>query len=130
MFRSNLLDFPLNDLFENINRKVAMYSYHTDLIERENEFELRMNLPGYTKEMIDISIDNDILYIKGNKDDSVNNSDEKFIFRERKNNSFVREFLLSKNVNKEDIKASYENGVLILKIGKLAKQDAIKIKIE
>lgn len=94
----------------------------TDVKETENDYEVMMDLPGFKKEDVNAELKNGYLTIKASKSEEADNSSDKYIRKERYSGSFARSFYVGENMRKEDIKASFENGVLKLVMPKTAPQ--------
>ena len=91
----NMLDTMFNDgwnrsLIKNNNLSV-------DIIEKENEFELTADLPGFDKKEINLSIQDKVLSLIANHKSS-SDSKESYRLRERNSKSFNRSFTLPENV--------------------------------
>ena len=91
----------------------------TDILDEGDHFLLQAELPGFSKEDIQIDLNGDTLTISAEHNSSSEQKDEKnnFIRRERHYGSFARSFDVS-NIDTDKIGASYENGVLELKLPK------------
>ena len=124
----NMLDTMFNDgwnrsLIKNNNLSV-------DIIEKENEFELTADLPGFDKKEINLSIQNKVLSLIANHKSS-SDSKESYRLRERNSKSFNRSFTLPENVIEEKINAKFKNGSLKITLPKVEKiePEIKKIKI-
>lgn len=112
----DLLEDMFHDsFFSNHESKVMK----TDIKEKESEYEISVDLPGYEKDNIQMSIEDGYLTISAtivadNKDEE----DGKFVRRERYSGSCARSFFVGEEVNSEDIKASFKNGILKVSIPK------------
>ena len=95
--------------------------FRTDISETADGYKLEADLPGFRKEDIHIDIDDDILSIQAEHKDSKDEKDDKgdYIRRERYYGSYSRSFNVSE-IDVENIKAAYENGVLTLTMPKKA----------
>ena len=93
-----------------------------NIIELEDAFLLEMAAPGFKKADFDISVENDILTISGEKE--IDENEEEFIRKEFGYGRFKRSFTLSESIVEEKIKASFVDGILHLKLPKT--QEAIK----
>ena len=119
-----------NRQFENMTSLMK-----TDVIEKENGYELQAELPGFNKEDINIDLKNDTLTISAthsdNKDEK--DADGKYIRRERRSSSYQRSFHVE-GLKPEDIIAQYRNGVLTVDLPKKEaipeKEDAIRIEVK
>lgn len=91
----------------------------TDIIEKENEYELSMELPGFNKEDIRMELKDGYLMISANKntDNEVKDDEGHIIRRERYQGSCSRSFYVG-DMKEEDIKASFNNGELKVSLPK------------
>lgn len=107
----------------------------TDVIEKENAYQLEAELPGFNKEDISIDLKNDTLTISAshNENNDEKDSDGKYIRRERRSSSYQRSFHVE-GLKPEDIIAQYRNGVLTVNLPKKEaipeKEEAIKIEVK
>ena len=107
----------------------------TDVIEKDNCYQLEAELPGFNKEDIKIDLKNDLLTISAshseNNDEKDNNG--KYIRRERRTSSYQRSFRVH-DLKAEDIIAQYRNGVLTVNIPKKEalpeKEEATRIEVK
>jgi HSP20 family protein len=100
--------------------------------ETENEYLISAELPGMEKKDIHISLENNMLAISGEKK-SESKSDEKNYHRlERTYGKFYRSFELPHSIDRENIDASYKNGVLNISLPKAeeAKPKQIEVKVK
>ena len=117
-----LNSFMDDDFFNNrpLTRSADSSWMKTDITETENGYELDMNLPGFAKENVKISLNDGYLTISASTSDEDTKNDEKgrMIRRERFQGSCQRSFYVGEYVKKEDIKAKFDNGVLHLNVPK------------
>jgi len=102
----------------------------TDIKEHEHGYELEVSLPGYKKEDIHAELKDGYLTIQAATTKNNDQKDEKtgnYIRRERYSGSCSRSFYVGKDITQEDIKAKYENGILVLAI---PKKDQKKVEAE
>ncbi len=83
----------------------------------ENKYEIHLALPGYKKESIQISVDQNVLTIEA---EEIQKSEvtENFTRREFYQSSFERTFSLPEDVDEDKIEAQLKDGVLIISIGR------------
>lgn len=95
-----------------------------NLIEKEGEYTLSMEIPGMTKDDIEITISEDnALVLKGEKTCKEEAKEgEEYYYSEISYGSFRREIPLPQNANTEAIKASYDKGVLSISLPKKEKE--------
>ena len=101
--------------------------------ENERNYEVELALPGYDKKDFEISVDNGVLTVSGEKSEETEKKEDNYTRREFGFSSFSRSFNLPTNINEENIDAKYADGVLKLTIakrqesnGKSRKQISIK----
>ena len=93
----------------------------TDVKEVENGYELEMDLPGYKKDEIKASVENGYLTIsaaRGLDEDEKDKKSGKYIRRERYAGACERSFYVGEGISQDDIKASFQHGILKLFIPK------------
>ncbi len=88
-----------------------------DIIESEEEYKILLDLPGLAKKEIGISLKNNVLTIKGEREITAAEGEE-FKRQERKRGAFARSFALPENVNTAEINAHFRNGVLTVSMPK------------
>jgi len=101
--------------------------------ETENEVRVTVELPGVTEKDIDVSLNDDILTIRGEKKFESERGGEKesFHFVERSYGNFQRSLHLPFAVKPDDVKAAFQNGVLTITLPKSAQQErSRKIQIQ
>lgn len=100
-----------------------------DISETDGEYKIEAELPGINQKEIDVKIDNNILTIKGKKEDVKEEKEKNYHLRERYYGAFQRSISLPNNIEPEKIKARFENGVLNISIPKSDKRTPKKIEI-
>ena len=98
----------------------------TDVREKEDGYEIDMDLPGFKKDQVELSLENGYLTVTANKGFDKDEKDDKgrMIRQERYAGSMQRSFYVGDNMTEEDVKAHFEDGVLHLN---LPKKDARKV---
>ena len=101
--------------------------FRTDITDKGDHFLMEADLPGFEKSDIHLELDKDILKISAERHSKSDEKDEndRIVRMERSYGSYERSFNISA-VDKDGIKAKYENGVLKLTLPK--KQEAIPEK--
>ncbi len=91
----------------------------TDIREKKGEYLIDVDLPGFEKENINMSLDNGYLNISAKVDKEDNHDeDERFVRRERFYGECSRSFYVGDDVTEEDIQAEFKNGILKITIPK------------
>jgi HSP20 family protein len=103
----------------------AEWAPAVDIKEEEDRFVLHADIPGVKPEEIDISMENGMLTIKGEKQTEAKTEQEGYKRIERTHGSFYRRFSLPDTANGDDISAKCKHGVLEIII---PKREAVKPK--
>ena len=100
-----------------------------DVYQTEDEIIIKSTIAGVTAADIDISITNDMVNIKGNRksDEKVKTSD--YYYQELYWGSFSRSIILPEEIDADNAKATMKNGILTLRLPKLAKSRIKKVRI-
>lgn len=103
-----------------------------DIAERENDFVVRMELPGVAKEDVRITMQEHILTIRGEKKQEKESKGSEFHRTERSYGSFQRSFTLPASVKSGEIDASFSDGVLHVTLPKAeeSKPKQIDVKVK
>lgn len=108
--------FTLDDDFIN-SLPIPRKNMKTDVIELDDKYVLEVELPGYNKDDIKISIVDDILTIEASKSTETK-KEGKQIMQERQSEKISRSFTFGRKLASEDVTASYDNGILKLEVMK------------
>jgi HSP20 family molecular chaperone IbpA len=92
----------------------------TDVKETDKGYELAIDMPGYDKKDINLSLDNGYLRVEANKQER--EEDEKAFVRRERSYSCARTYYVGNAITEDDIKAKYNNGTLELFVPKKEKQ--------
>ena len=107
--------FRIDPFFSEEGSKVMK----TDIKEKNNEYLLAVDLPGYDKNDIKISVEDGYLNIHAKTNTEKEDKEEgKFVRKERYYGECSRSFYVGNNITDEEIKATYKNGTLKLVIPK------------
>ena len=92
----------------------------TDIKEKDNSYEIDIDLPGFQKEEISANLENGYLTINASKGEQKEEKNENgvYIRRERYTGQCTRSFYVGDAIEQQDIKAKFENGILCLTIPK------------
>ena len=100
-----------------------------DVYQTDDDIVIKSTIAGVTADDLDISITNDMVTIKGNRssDEKIKQSD--YYYRELYWGAFSRSIILPEEIDADNAKASMKNGVLTIRLPKLAKSRIKKVKI-
>ena len=132
IFGENLFDDFFSDPFGMMvsQGRDPLYGKHaknlmkTDVRETEDTYELDVDLPGFTKDEVNVELKNGYLTIQAAKGLDKDQTDKKgkYIRQERCAGACSRTFYVGEGVEPEDVTAKFENGILQLSIPKEAKK--------
>ena len=100
-----------------------------DVSETEAELVIRAELPGLSQKNIELNLQDNVLTLKGEKQQEQKEEKENFHRVERSYGSFSRSFTLPVNVNAEAVQATFKNGVLEITMPKAEEAKPQKIEI-
>ena len=133
------LQREIDRLFDDFTRSLGMYGTQefslvpsVDVTEKEKEIEITVELPGLERKDVEISIEDDLLTIRGEKKIEGEQKDDKknVHLAECNYGMFYRVLQLPAGIDPSSIKATMSNGVLKLTIPKPAKSQPQKIEIK
>ena len=102
--------------FPRFIRETSGYSPSMDVTRTDGHLVLTAELPGITPDDVDVSLDGDILTIKGEKSEEREVEEADRYLRERSFGSFQRRIVVPNGVTADDIAADFENGILTVKV--------------
>ncbi len=120
--------FFTEDFFQLRNRWLPA----VNIKDSENTYEIDVAAPGFTKKDFDVEIENGMLCITAQKEESKEEKDANYTRKEFSYNSFKRSFSLPDNADPKNVDAKYADGVLKLTLKKVktktpaAKKIAVK----
>jgi HSP20 family protein len=134
----NTLQSEMNRLFNNLfdaplpnggATGVRRWLPPMDLVETDDDFVLRADLPGLAENDVNIELEDNVLTISGERKTEHEEKQEGYYRVERASGSFSRSLTLPEGVNPEAIKASFDKGVLEVRIPKPEERKPRKVAI-
>lgn len=124
MFRSPMFPemFPM--------KTEALWEPALDLSESEKEVIVRLEVPGFHKENLDVKFENELLTIAGHREFRNEVKGEEFLWTEREEGRFSRTLRIPSVIDPTRVEALYENGILTVKLPKLEPTPKAKIAIK
>ena len=102
-----------------------------NVIDNTDSYEIELAAPGFQKRDFNIQLDHGVLEISAKIETKNEEKDKNYTRREFSTRSFARSFTLPNDINEEDIKARYDDGVLKLTLKKIEaavpKRKSVKI---
>ena len=125
----------VNSLFRDFNEggdspmTTASFVPAVDIYEDEKKVSLKLEVPGMAEKDLDVSVENNVLTIRGERKFEKEEKEENFHRIERRYGSFSRSFTLPSTVDTEHIEAHYQAGVLKLDLQKKPEAQPKQIKV-
>ncbi|MBS1235106.1 MAG: molecular chaperone [Nitrospirae bacterium] len=114
--------------------RIGAFSPKVDVTENEKEFNISAELPGMDDKDIDVSLQNDMLTIRGEKKEEKEDKGKDYYRMERSYGYFSRTIPLPVEVETDKVDAKFKKGVLTITLPKTAKAVAetkkISVKVE
>lgn len=107
-------DFLKDDFFE----PTIKNQMKCDVYEKDGNYHIEMDVPGYDKEDIKIEVDNGYLTISAETKSEENDESKNYIRRERRYGSFSRSFYVG-DIEAESIEAEFKKGILKITVPKV-----------
>jgi len=112
------------------NRSMALTTPAADLKDNGKEFVLKAEMPGVTKDDIDITVHGDSVEIKAERQSGKEEDREDYYYREIGKSSYYRRIPLPEEIEAERVEGKLENGVLELTLPKLKSTDVKSHKVK
>jgi HSP20 family protein len=127
----------MNSLFQDFSRgqgetdalTTAAFVPPVDVYEDEHKVVLKLEVPGMKQDDFDIRVENNTLTVRGERKFEKEEREENFHRIERRYGSFYRAFTVPTTMNTENVKASYDAGVLKIELEKRAEAKPKQIKV-
>ena len=117
---------PFFDLFFQPEKRTNhRYLMSTDILDKKDHYEMKVNLPDVKKEDLNVSLENGYLNIEVNVNTDKQEKEEDYILNERSCGTYSRRYYVGQDVEMKDISGKLENGLLTLNIQKV-NEEAVK----
>ncbi len=100
-----------------------------DVYQKDDHIVIRSTVAGVRPEDIDISIEGDMLTIKGYREEDKEVNEDEYLYRECYWGAFSRSIILPTEVIGEEAEATMKNGVLTIKVPKMKKTKSVSVKV-
>ncbi len=115
---------------QDVSLWAGSWSPAVDVLDQKDAIVVKADLPGLSKEDIDVTIENNVLAIRGEKKHEEKHKDGDVIRSERYYGSFHRAFTLPSSVDPQKVQAKFQDGVLELEIAKKEEARPKQIKVD
>ncbi|OYU95920.1 MAG: heat-shock protein Hsp20 [Bacteroidetes bacterium B1(2017)] len=137
-FRERMMPSEINSLFDSFFNeglgkfeRNVFFTPRADVIEKEENFEVHLALPGLKKDEISIDIEKNVLSISGERKLKNENKEDKYHMVENFYGKFSRKFTLPENIDQTKIDAQFTDGILTVVLPKQElKQNTTKVVIK
>jgi HSP20 family protein len=125
----------MDRLFENtlgldmMSSAPRIWGLNLDVSETDDQFKVKASVPGLNPDQIDITLEKNVLTIKGETETEDEQEGEVYHLRERRFGSFSRSITLPGQVDPDAVSASYDNGVLTVTVPKTEEAKPRRIPI-
>ena len=120
-----MFDSMVESQFPDIVKSVGVKPYQGSAYPKVNVYEyddkvgIVAEIPGLDKKQLEVSVEDGVLTIAGDKHSTFESDGAKVLRRELKASSFKRNFELGENLDGENIKATFKNGILNIDVPKV-----------
>lgn len=101
-----------------------------DLVENDEAFVATVDLPGFEKSEVDVRVTDHTLHVEAEHDEAEEERDDRYLRRERRHESMRRSVKLPDEVDKENVTAQMNNGVLTVTVPKVEASEARTIEVQ
>jgi HSP20 family protein len=132
----NLWEQPPRMRYERFMRRRPMMPLRgammpsVDLEDRGKDFRLTVELPGFSKENVEIEVGEDSVLVHAKQMAAAEEKEKNYVRRERSAQTYYRRIQLPEGVKSDDAKANLNNGVLEVILPKKEPKETKKLKIE
>lgn len=128
------LRYELDRLFENAfgsptRASLSGWTPATNLMETADAYEVSLDLAGFERDDIEVTVDQGVLTITGERTEEHEGQERTYHMKERSIGRFSRSFSLPSSVDAENVAATYENGVLRVSLPKQEEARTRKIEV-
>lgn len=124
------MDRLFEDSFVRLPQIAGDGKFPVDVYQTQDNLVVEAALPGIKPEEVDITINDDVLTIKGEHQEEKENKEDEYLYRERYYGTFSRSVTIPVKVKGEKAEATFEDGVLIVTIPKADEIKPKQIKVK
>ena len=123
-FRSTGLFGPAPRVFE------SMWSPSMDFSENEKEYVVRLEAPGIPRDDLEVNVDGQTLTVSGHRDFQKEEKTEEYFWREREAGKFMRTVQLPAAIDRANVSAVYQDGIMTIRLPKAEPTVATRVPIK
>jgi HSP20 family protein len=110
-------------------QEMETWAVPLDVVQQGDNFVIRASMPGVNPDNIDVSIEDNVLTIRGQSAHESEHNEGNYLMRERRSGSFHRSLRLPDTVDMDQAQPHYEHGVLTITIPKAESKKAKQLKV-
>ena len=110
--------------------EIEAWAVPLDVVRKGEDTLIRASMPGVSPDDIKVSIEDNVLTIKGKTAEQFEESDSNFLMRERRSGSFHRSLRLPESVDPDKVQPHYEHGVLTITVPKAEGKRARQLQVQ
>ena len=120
------------DLFERLEQQIATAERvpNAEIIESESGYVVRLELPGVQRDSIDIKATDRNLVISAERPETGSDDTSAPLLSEFRNGTWSRSFRFPHSLDRDQLKASYRDGILEINAGKAVEHTSVSVKVE
>lgn len=111
-------------------KREKYYIPAVDIFETEDDVTVVAEMPGVTAQGIDVTLEDDVLTIRGTKQEQNMGSTGRVLLREYEPGNYMRRFTVAETIDQEKIKATVNNGMLRVVLPKAEPAKPRKIEVQ
>lgn len=124
------IDYLFDDLVGRTSAGWTSWNPTADLFENDEAYVLEMELPGFSREDIELTVERNVLTVTGQRSVQEESEDVTFHLRERGTTRFSRSFALPRSMDGDAVEARFDNGVLTVTLPKAAEARPKRIEVK
>ena len=129
-FEEDIVRPAMHAIWTRIPDEIKGWSPAVDVFERGDNLEIKVDLAGVKQEDVDVSVSNDTLHIKGERRPESSLKEQDYSRNEIAYGNFYRSISLPTNLDIKNIEATYEEGILHIKLQRAAGAKPKKVNVE
>ena len=119
-----------NFFHDNFVTDSTSFNPPVDMVENDENYLITVELPGLSKDDVNMTIKDNMMTISGSKKNRYESENDSMHRIESSFGSFSRSFRLPKSIDRENVKANFESGVLSISMPKVEEAKPTEIEIE
>ena len=110
--------------------EIEAWGIPLDVTRQGDDIEIRASMPGVLPEDIQVSIEDNVLTVKGRTAERYQDNDRTYLMKERRTGAFYRALRLPDSVDPDKVEPQYEHGVLTIKVPKAEEKRARQLQVK